>query len=120
MADQALLVALEGIAAVDVADLQLGIGHHASAANLRKQRTEAAVASEAFPSSSTGADEDTATCSYSEALVTLLPAMSQLCSHADGDVRVVLASSLRRLLPGTLKSLNIVSPFSAFANSRIS
>ena len=33
----------------------------------------------------------------------LLPAVSGLISHSDGDVRVVIASVLRRMLPHTLK-----------------
>jgi serine/threonine protein kinase len=95
VADQAMLVCLEGIAAVEPSDLSLGIGHHASTAD----------ALEAFALEGGGAEGVDTGGSYAESLVSLLPAMAQLCTHPEGDVRVVLASALRRLLPGTLRAL---------------
>jgi len=89
-ADQALLVALEGIAAVDAADLTLGIGSHSARSNEQAY---------GFTSDTAGAG------SFAEALSLLLPVVAGLCAHADGDVRVIVASALRRLLPGALRAL---------------
>ena len=91
-AEQALLVALEGIAAVDAADLTLGIGSHAA------RHTEQAYAF-ATDEGVKGAG------SFAEALSLLLPVVAGLCKHAEGDVRVIIAAALRRLLPGALRAL---------------
>jgi len=89
-ADQALLAALEGIAAVDAADLTLGIGSHSARSNEQAY---------GFTSEAVGAG------SFAEALSLLLPVVAGLCAHSDGDVRVIVASALRRLLPGALRAL---------------
>ena len=89
-ADQALLAALEGIAAVDAADLLLGIGSHSARSNEQAY---------GFTSNTVGAG------SFAEALSLLLPVVAGLCSHSDGDVRVIVGSALRRLLPGALRAL---------------
>jgi serine/threonine protein kinase len=89
-ADQALLAVLEGVVAVDSADLVEGMGAHTGAADKGKRDSTVSP-------SEVG--------SFAEALVLLLPAVAGLTSHPDGDVRVVIASALRRLMPGALRAL---------------
>ena len=89
-AEQAALLALESIAQVDVVDSLSGICNTGQ-----------------WPSSISKyiPDKDAGYRFVITLHKNLLPIAGGLAFHTDGDVRVLIAASLRRLIPGTLKAL---------------
>lgn len=89
-AEQAALLALESIAQVDVVDSLSGI--------CNTGQWPASI-SKYIP------DKDAGYRFVVALHKNLLPVAGGLAFHTDGDVRVLIAASLRRLIPGTLKAL---------------